>query len=105
MVAALFMTPVALLGASDVGDLDAHRVGWLVALALVPGITGHGLQVWAHRHVDAGVSSVLGLGEPVLAPLIAWAVLGEAVSGLQGIGIAIVVACLAVLTLRTELVA
>ncbi len=100
--AAVVMTPVALLGASDAADVNPTRLGWLLALALLPGIGGHGLQVWAHRHVDIGVSSLLGLGEPVMAPLIAWMVLGEAVSAVQVAGILVVVVCLAVVTLRSS---
>ena len=102
VTAAIFITPVALIGAGDVGDVDGTSLGWLLALALLPGISGHGLQVWAHRHVDVGVSSVLGLGEPVMAPLIAWMVLGEAVSAIQVSGILIVVVCLALVTLRSS---
>ncbi len=96
-VAALTVTPIALLTGQDFGSV--HGVGWLwlVLLVLVPGAAGHGLMTWAHAHVDVSTSSVLVLGEPVLATLAAAVFLGESVNALQATGMAVVVAALAVL--------
>ena len=87
LVAALTVTPIALLTGQDFGSV--HGVGWLwlVLLVLIPGAAGHGLMTWAHAHVDVTTSSVLVLGEPVLATLGAAVFLGESVNGVQLIGI------------------
>ena len=97
LVAALTVTPIALLTGQDFGSV--HGVGWLwlVLLVLIPGAAGHGLMTWAHAHVDVSTSSVLVLGEPVLATLAAAVFLGESVNGVQLIGIGAVIAALAVL--------
>jgi drug/metabolite transporter (DMT)-like permease len=64
---------------------------------LIPGAAGHGLMTWAHAHVDVTTSSVLVLGEPVLATIAAAVFLSESVNPVQMLGMAGVVAALAVL--------
>ncbi len=111
LVAALTVTPIALLTHQDFGSV--HGVGWLwlVLLVLVPGAAGHGLMTWAHAHVDVSTSSVLTLGEPVLATVGAAVFLGESLNVVQALGMGVVVAALAVLamaeapTVETEPVA
>ena len=100
LVAALTVTPIALLTGQDFGSV--HGVGWLwlVLLVLIPGAAGHGLMTWAHAHVDVSTSSVLVLGEPVLATFGAAVFLGESVNGVQRSGSAVVIAALAVLAVR-----
>lgn len=101
IVAAVTVTPIALISARhDLGSI--HGIGWLwlVSLVLVPGAMGHGLMAWAHPHVDVSVSSVLNLGEPILATITAAIFLGEDVSLVQSLAIAAVIAALAVLALR-----
>ena len=111
LVAALTVTPIALLTHQDFGSV--HGVGWLwlVLLVLVPGAAGHGLMTWAHAHVDVSTSSVLTLGEPVLATIGAAVFLGESLNVVQALGMGVVVVALAVLamaeapTVETEPVA
>jgi drug/metabolite transporter (DMT)-like permease len=99
LVAALTVTPIALLSHQDFGSV--HGVGWLwlVLLVLIPGAAGHGLMTWAHAHVDVSTSSVLTLGEPVLATVCAAVFLGEALNAVQALGMGVVVFALAVLAL------
>lgn len=94
MVAAVTVTPFALLGPYDLGAIDGAGWLWLALLALVPGAVGHGLVAWAQRHVDASVSSVLMQAEPVGSTLAAALLLGEAVNGRQAAALAAVVAAL-----------
>jgi drug/metabolite transporter (DMT)-like permease len=54
-------------------------------------------MTWAHAHVDVTTSSVLVLGEPVLATIGAAVFLGESFNFAQALGMAGVVAALAVL--------
>ena len=99
LVAAITVTPIALLTGQDFGSV--HGVGWLwlVLLVLIPGAAGHGLMTWGHAHVDVSTSSVLVLGETVLATIGAAVFLGESVNAMQALGMAGVVAALAVLSL------
>jgi drug/metabolite transporter (DMT)-like permease len=99
LVAALTVTPIALLTHQDFGSV--HGVGWLwlVLLVLVPGAAGHGLMTWAHAHVDVSTSSVLTLGEPVLATIGAAVFLGESLNAVQALGMGVVVVALAVLAM------
>ena len=101
LVAAVVVTPLALLGPYDLGAVDGTGWWWLVLLTLVPGALGHGLIAWAQRHVDATVTSVLIQGEPVGATVAAALLLGEAVSVPQGLAMAVVVAALVVLAVQS----
>jgi drug/metabolite transporter (DMT)-like permease len=67
-------------------------------LAILSGSAAHGLLVWAQRHVPVSHISVLQLAQPVLAASWAWIFLGESVGGVQGIGMVVVVASLALFT-------
>lgn len=81
-------------------ELDQiHGRGWLwvTLLAIGPGLAGHGLVAWAQPRVDASVTSVLIQLEPVGASVAAWVVLGESMSLLQGLAMALVVAALCTL--------
>ena len=75
---------------------------WLVLLTVGPGMIGHGLVTWAHRHVDATVSTVLMQGEPVGATLAAAVFLNEAFTVVQGVAMAVVIAAVALLAARPE---
>lgn len=55
-------------------------------LALVPQVIGHTSFNWALRHVSAATVSVLTLGEPIGAPILAFFILGEKITAIQLIG-------------------
>jgi drug/metabolite transporter (DMT)-like permease len=63
-------------------------LGWVVllGLAIVSQIVGQGLIAFAFRHLAASFSSVSLLAQPVVAALLAWALLGESLSVLQAVG-------------------
>lgn len=61
----------------------------LVALALFSTVLAYLAGVSALRDLPASVASVLGLGEPVVATVAAWALLGEALSWTQALGAAV----------------
>ena len=74
--------------------LPASASGWsvLVALAWVSQATGQGLIAYALGHLPASFSALAILIEPLTAAILGWAWLGEALSVLQAIGGAIVLA-------------
>jgi drug/metabolite transporter (DMT)-like permease len=82
LVAAVAMTPVALLCGEPLGPVSPADGFWLSLLALVPG-SGHLLFNFAHRFVDVSVSSVVSAGNPVVASLLALVVLGEPLDAVQ----------------------
>jgi drug/metabolite transporter (DMT)-like permease len=99
VVATVLVTPVALL-VRDVTAVRPQDWGWLVLLAVVPGAGGHLLMAWAHRYVEAMASSLLFVGSPVVSVAAAWAVLGEPIGPLQGVGAAAVLASITAVVRR-----
>ncbi len=90
--ALVVLTTIALASGQHLGAV--HGRDWLriAALAVGPGLIGHGLNTWALRHIDLGLASVIGLGEPVLAALGAALFLNKSLNALQLLGIAVVIA-------------
>jgi len=82
LVAAVAMTPVALLCGQPLAPVRPADWFWLALLALVPG-SGHLLFNFAHRFIDVSVSSVVSAGNPVVASLLALIVLGEPLDAVQ----------------------
>ena len=99
--ALVLILTVAIVVGEDLGAV--HGTDWLrvAALAVGPGLVGHGLNTWALGHVDVGLASVIGLGEPVLAALGAALFLSEPLGPVQVAGIAIVIAAVAVVVARS----
>lgn len=91
-VTALCILPVALISGEAFFPHSAH--GWwvLVGLAMLPQVVGQSLIAYALRHLPATFSSVGLLLEPVVAALLAWLLLREAMSALQLAGAAAVLA-------------
>jgi drug/metabolite transporter (DMT)-like permease len=76
IVAALVITPVALLSGQPLGDVRSQDWLWLVVFA-VGAQGGHLLVAWAHNHVDLTVATLLILAETPLSAVAALVVLGE----------------------------
>jgi drug/metabolite transporter (DMT)-like permease len=91
------VSAIVLFTRAHVGQMHGTGWVWVTLLTLGPGLMGHGLFAWAQPRVEASVSSVLIQLEPVLASIIAWLMLGQRVSLLQALSMAVVVAALSVL--------
>ena len=74
LVAIVLVTRQPLTGFS----LEAYA--WLLALGLVPQLIGHSTLNWALRHLSATFVSILTLAEPIGSGILAFVILGEAVS-------------------------
>jgi drug/metabolite transporter, DME family len=96
----LFMLP--LLSPEGLGQVAARPSAllWMAFLALVPSIGGYGLYTVALRYLNATVAAILATLEPLIAVLLAWAFLGETLTGLQFLGAGLVIA--GVITLQLE---
>ncbi len=97
IVAAFTLTPIVLLSGQSLARVKAGDWLWICLLAVVPG-SAHLIMNWAHRYVDASVSSVIGSSNPIVAAVAAMAILGQPLTavqvgaGLVGIGAIAVVA-------------
>ena len=95
LVAWLVLTPWALLVSGDLGSVSARGFGFVIAMALGPGLLGHGLSTWAQRHLDISVSSLVTLLQPVLSTLSAWWLYDERLVPIQLAGALVVLVGLA----------
>ena len=98
--AGIVLASAAITGAPLVG-FSMPTYGFLVLLALVPQLIGHTTFNWALEHLSASRVSVLILGEPVGAAILAFLFFGETITWLNGIGAAIILVGI-YLSLHTE---
>jgi drug/metabolite transporter (DMT)-like permease len=90
--AAILLTPLTLIVH---GTLSISGRGLFFATCtMIAGTAAHVLMIWAHRHVPTSVSSPMLLGETPLVAAGAWVFFDEAVTPLQALGSAVVVASL-----------
>ncbi|WP_328980062.1 DMT family transporter [Streptomyces canus] len=97
----LLLLPVLLAtGAPLVASWSNGAVG--TYMALVPMFAGYVLFGWGLAHVPASTATTLSLLEPAVAAVLAVLVVGERLPATGWMGIALVIACLAVLTTPTS---
>ncbi len=103
IAAALAITPVALL-LGGVPPATPTPRDWtvLVAVALLPGMTGHLLVAWSHRHVESWLSALITQCSPVISAAMAWPVLGERLTPLVVVGGLVVVASTGLVIVATS---
>lgn len=67
------------------GGYSSREWGLFLLLAIIPTLFGHYLFNWLLKHMNASVVSMAILGEPVGASLLAWQLLGEQLTLMQGL--------------------
>ncbi len=89
----------AIIAGADVFGLSAK--GWLVVaiLTLLTGMLSHGCIVFAQQHIPVATIGIMQTAQPALAVFFAFLVLGEEVRPPQVLGMALVMAGLALFTL------
>ncbi len=88
------LVPIAALSGSSMGPGGPRE--WLGILAIIATAgTGHLLMGWAAPHLPITQASLLTLGQPVVAVVLAAVFLDEAVVGWQIVGVAIGIAAMA----------
>ncbi len=97
MWSAIVVLPYGMIFSSDLGNMTDGDWGRIVAMAIGPGIVGHGLMTWAQSHVDVTLASLLGLLSPVISTGLAWIILGQNLTLWQSVGAAVVLVSLAYL--------
>jgi drug/metabolite transporter (DMT)-like permease len=100
IAAALLVTPVALLLGR--GPLVPSSEDWtaIVVTAFVAGFIGHTLVAWSHAHVESWRSALITQFHPVFASAWAAAFLGEHLTPVVLLGIAIVLAATGLVIVR-----
>ena len=101
VIAAVVVTPMALLSGQRLDPGGAGEWAWIALLAIGSGGVGHLLLNWAHGHIDLSVMSLLTLAVPVVAVIGAAIFLDESIEWVQTFGMAIVLVALGVVALRT----
>lgn len=87
--------PVALAFGQDVAPPGAESWLWLLVLVFVAGFFGHSAMNWSLQRIPLWLGSTFTLFIPVVSAAAAWLFLGEAVTVVQMIAMAVVVASLA----------
>jgi len=82
VVAAVTLIPIVLLSGQSLSRVKAGDWLWICLLAAVPG-SGHLVMNWAHRYVDASISSVIGSSNPIVAAAAAMVILGQPLTAMQ----------------------
>ena len=101
-MSAAVVTPVVFLSGERIAVPETR--GWvtIAVIAIVNGAVGHFLMNWAHGHVPIVVLSLMTLAIPVFAAGSAALFISEPVTLAQVMGMAVVIASLAVVVLRTS---
>lgn len=94
IVASFTIFPLALVS-GHLDDLTMHSVPYVVGLALMTGTGAHGLIVYAQSTVPIGTISLLQVSQPALAVVWAYLVLDQTIRPIQIVGMAMVLAGLA----------
>jgi DME family drug/metabolite transporter len=82
IMAAVVVTPIVLLLREPLARVQAGDWLWISLLAIGPG-TGNLVMNWAHRYVDASISSVIGCLSPLIAAVAARVILSQSLTVVQ----------------------
>lgn len=92
--------PMALLLAGTGVVSDMNPRGWfiVVVLAVLTGMVAHGCIAFAQQHLPIATITVMQVGQPALAVVFAFIILGEEVRAMQVVGMALVITGLVLFT-------
>jgi drug/metabolite transporter (DMT)-like permease len=93
------LTGIVLVSGQSLRRVEAGDWLWICLLAVVPG-SAHLLMNWAHRYVDASISSVIGASNPVVAAGAAVVILGQSLTLIQVLGGLVGLAAIGVVAAR-----
>lgn len=95
VVGAIALTPYCLVVADDIWQMQSLDYVRVVAMIFGPGVLGHGLIVWATKHLEVTTTSLLTLLSPPISVIGAWIVYEQSLVLGQLVGAVIVLAGLA----------
>jgi drug/metabolite transporter (DMT)-like permease len=99
IMASIVMTPIVLLSGQSLTQVRAGDWIWISLMAIVPG-GAHLVMNWAHRYVDASVSSAIGCLNPLVAAVAAFLILNQPLDAVQMLGLLLAIAAIAVVAAR-----
>jgi drug/metabolite transporter (DMT)-like permease len=102
-IATVVTLPIALVVfPGTLFEVTGRSVVFISLLAVLTGTVAHGLMVYAQHSVPVGVISLAQVAQPALA--VTWSVLflGSSVVGIQIVGMAMVIAGIAAVTVATQ---
>jgi drug/metabolite transporter (DMT)-like permease len=88
--------PLGFAFGQDMSWPTAANWGWLVLMAATSGLIGHAMMNWSLVRIPLWVGSTFTLLIPVFSALLAWIVLDETITAIQGLAMAVVIGALAV---------
>jgi drug/metabolite transporter (DMT)-like permease len=98
-VAAAALWSAVLVTDTPAAGFDARTWWALAGMAALSQLVGHGGYNWSLRHLTPLFVAVVSVGEPVLASLLAWWLLGEPLEPQTGAGGLLILAGIALATL------
>jgi drug/metabolite transporter (DMT)-like permease len=101
-VAAALLWVAVLVTGSQASGFDAGTWWALAGMAAVSQLIGHSGYNWSLRHLDPLFVAVVSVGEPVLASLLGWWLIGEALDVRTGAGGLLILAAIALATLGSR---
>ena len=99
IMASIVMTPVVLFSGQSLTRVRSGDWIWILLMAIVPG-GAHLVMNWAHRYVDASVSSAIDCLNPLIAAVAAFLILNQPLGDVQIFGLLIAIVAIAVITAR-----
>jgi drug/metabolite transporter (DMT)-like permease len=99
IMAALSVSLVVLVSRQSLGQVKLGDWTWICLLAVVPG-TGHLIMNWAHRYVEASISSVIGCLSPLVAAVLAIPILNQSLTVSQVGGVIVGLGAIAAVAAR-----
>ena len=100
--AAVILWLAVLFTRTPATGFDARTWWALAGMAVVSQLIGHSGYNWSLRHLNPLYVAVVSLGEPVLASLLGWWLIGEALDWRTGAGGALILAGIALGTLAAR---
>ena len=91
-VAMLTLVIIVLVARQPMLGFSPQAYGWMLALGLVPQLIGHSTLNWALQYLSATYVSIVTLAEPIGSGILAYILLGEAVTVPVAVGGAMVLA-------------
>lgn len=85
--ASVLLIPACFLFGAELSGFTRETYLFLVLLALVPQVVGHTTFNWALKFIPPTTVSVLVLGEPIGATVLAFLIFGETISPQKGLGL------------------
>ncbi len=98
-VAAVVMTLVVVVSRQPLCDVRSADWLWIVLLVAIPG-SGNVVMNWAHRFVNASISSAISCLSPLIAAIFAVPILGQSLTLIQVVGVFVGLGAVVVIAAR-----